>query len=130
MRVSNPCAQVLQTLGSGGERFVAFAETEADLLRAERGIAVEGRTGHARDADLAHEKARELDIISEAEATDVGHDVVRAVGREDTEARIFERRQKRVAPRAILILKVLIITLRQTQRVSSGSLQGSRRADR
>src|SRR2546421_12544861 len=72
--------QFLQTLRGQHQRFVLLTKTEANLLRAFRGIAIETGTRHAGNADFANQVTREFNVILEAKAADVGHDVISAVG--------------------------------------------------
>src|SRR2546425_9948633 len=82
-------AQFLQTFRSKQKRLVFFAETETDLLCAERRNAVEARAGNASHADFANQMAREFNIVFETESADIGHDVIGAVGRKSSKTCFF-----------------------------------------
>src|SRR6266550_3971431 len=111
------------------QRFIFFAETESYLLRAACWNAVETRPRHTGDAHFAYQVLRQLDVVREAKCTDVGHDVIGAVGAKYFEPGVLKHRQKQIAARAIFRLQSIIVFGGQRQRVSARALQWRGRAD-
>src|SRR5579883_1944706 len=111
--VLSPLLQFLQPPLGFAQRLILFAEREPHLLRSIGGIAVKAGAGHAGDADFADEKFREAHVIREAEARDIGHDVVGPVRAEASESALFQDSQQDTAPPRIILRQVSIITRRQ-----------------
>src|SRR5207248_11117654 len=80
------------------QRLVALAETESQLRAAVRRILVEAAPRHGGHADVLHQIPRELDVVAEAELTDVGHDVVRAERLIDGVVMLIEDVDEHVSP--------------------------------
>src|SRR2546430_2924431 len=116
-------AQLFQTFGRQHQRLVFLAETEANLLRAKCWIAVEARPGHAGYADFANQMTSEFDVVFEAEAADVGHDVISPVRPKSSKTCFLKFRQNQIAPRFVVLLQLLVIRRRKSQRISAGGLQ-------
>ena len=62
-------------------------------------------------------------IVFETERADVSHHVVSAVWPKCFEARLLKFRQKQIAPRFVILLKLIVIRRRERQGVRAGSLQ-------
>ena len=86
-----------QQLRSEVERFRLLAVAEADFGASSSGVAVEAAAGDDGDAEFVDEPAREFDVMIPAEASDVGHDVVRAVRFVDVEAGLAEQFDHEIA---------------------------------
>src|SRR5260370_40981836 len=114
--------QLFQTLRGQHQRLVFLAETKANLLRAQRGIAVEARARNTGDADFANQMAREFHIIFETKGADVGHDVISAVRRESSKTRALELRQNQITASLIIRLKPIVVRSRERKRVCAGCL--------
>ena len=60
-------AQAVKAFNGGFERFAPPREMKAQPLTAGRGISVETRARHRRDAAIGHQMVGEADVIVEAE---------------------------------------------------------------
>src|SRR5262245_4949381 len=71
-------------------RGFALRKAEPDQRRPVAGVRVETAPRNRRHADFANEVTRELDIVGEPKARDVGHEVVRAAWSETDKAVPFQ----------------------------------------
>src|SRR5215470_6939686 len=83
-----------QPFGCLIQRFIAFAESEAHLLRTILRITVKTGTGHRRHADFAHQVLCKREIVRIPEAPDVSHHVIRPAWEEAAETCLLEHRHK------------------------------------
>src|SRR5713226_9979620 len=74
--------------------------------------------------------ARELDVVTETESADVGHDVISAVGRESSKTCLLKFGQDQIAARFVIGLQPIVVGGRQRKRVSTRGLQRRGRAHR
>src|ERR1041384_4722798 len=100
--------QLTESVYCQHQGLVFFAEAEPNLLCAERGIGVEARAGDAGDAYFANQVACEFNVVFEAKAADVSHDVISAIWAKRFETRFLKFRQDQIATRAIVGLNLIV----------------------
>src|SRR6266480_5597183 len=86
----------LQSFGSQLQRLIFFAEAKSYLLAPALRHAIETGTWHAGHTDVTNQVSRELHVVSETKARDIGHDVVGPVRPKCTEPRLLEHWQKQI----------------------------------
>src|SRR5580700_2040425 len=114
--------QAREAFGGGRERLFFLTEGEAHLMRPIGGVIVKARSRDNSDADPLDDVARKGNIVGEAKAGDVRHDVVGAAWAETLEAGILENAQHTIALDAIRFGEALVIRVRQLQGEGPGSL--------